>query len=119
MHGGDRAPVVATSTPMRDVVDEITRKGMGMACVVDNGRLAGVITDGDLRRHMSRSTSLLDRTAEDVMTRNPVTIGRATLATEVLNIFEQRKITSIVVVDHDQRVEGVVHLHDLWRTEMF
>jgi arabinose-5-phosphate isomerase len=119
MHEGDRAPVVATSTPMRDVVDEITRKGMGMVCVVDNGRLAGVITDGDLRRHMSRSTSLLDRTAQDIMTRNPVTIGRTTLATEVLNIFEQRKITSIVVVDQDRRVEGVVHLHDLWRTEMF
>ena len=119
MHTGDRAPVVAVSTPMREVVDEITRKGMGMACVVDGGRLAGVITDGDLRRHMSRSASLLDRTAQDVMTRNPVTVDRTTLATEVLNIFEQRKITSIVVVDADQRVEGVVHLHDLWRTEMF
>jgi arabinose-5-phosphate isomerase len=119
MHEGDRAPVVAMSTPMREVVDEITRKGIGMACVVDNGRLAGVITDGDLRRHMSRSTSLLDRTAQDIMTRTPVTIDRATLATEVLNIFEQRKITSIVVVDSDQRFEGVVHLHDLWRTEMF
>ena len=91
---------------MRDVVDEITRKGMGMACVVDDGRLAGVITDGDLRRHMSRSLSLLERTAQDVMTHNPVTVDRTTLATEVLNIFEQRKITSIVVVDADRRVSG-------------
>ena len=119
MHAGDGAPTVTTNTPMRDVVHEISRKGMGMTCVVDNSRLVGVITDGDIRRHMSQAVNLLDRTAGDVMTRNPVTIGRATLATEVLNILEQRKITSIVVVDHDQRVEGVVHLHDLWRTEMF
>lgn len=119
MHAGDKAPMVTAQTPLRSVVDEISSKGMGMTCVVDNGRLVGVITDGDLRRHMSRSTNLLDRTAKDLMTRSPVTIGSSTLATEVLNIFEQRKITSIVVVDRDHQVEGVVHLHDLWRTEMF
>jgi arabinose-5-phosphate isomerase len=92
---------------------------MGMTCVVENDRLAGIITDGDLRRHMSQSVNILDRIARDIMTKNPVTIGRATLATEVLHILEQRKITSIVVIDHDHYVEGVVHLHDLWRTEMF
>ena len=97
----------------------MSRKGLGMTCVVDEGRLVGVITDGDLRRHMNQSANLLDLAAKDVMTRNPVTIGRGTLATEVLNVLEQRKITSIVVVDQDQHVEGVVHLHDLWRTEMF
>jgi len=119
MHAGDGAPVVTATTPMQDVVHEMSRKGMGMTCVVDNDRLVGIITDGDLRRHMSQSANLLDRIARDIMTKNPVTIGRATLATEVLHILEQRKITSIVVVDHDHHVEGVVHLHDLWRTEMF
>jgi len=119
MHAGDSAPIVTTGTPMQDVVREISLKGLGMTCVVDDRRLVGVITDGDLRRHMNQSVNLLDRTAGDVMTRNPVSIGRGTLATEVLNILEQRKITAIVVVDHDQHVEGVVHLHDLWRTEMF
>jgi arabinose-5-phosphate isomerase len=119
MHAGDGAPTVTTGTPIKDVVREMSRKGLGMTCVVDEGRLVGVITDGDLRRHMNQAANLLDLAAKDVMTRNPVTIGRGTLATEVLNVLEQRKITSIVVVDHDQHVEGVVHLHDLWRTEMF
>jgi len=119
MTAGDKAPIVTVTTPMQDVVHEMSRKGLGMTCVVDNGRLVGIVTDGDLRRHMSASVNLLDRTAGDVMTRNPVTIDRATLAAEVLNILERRKITSIVVVDGNQQVEGVVHLHDLWRTEMF
>ena len=119
MHTGDKVPVVAPATPMREVVREISNKGLGMTCVVEGGRLAGVITDGDLRRHMSASVNLLDRTAADIMTRNPVTIVPGTLAVEVLNVFERRKITSIVVVDGSARVEGVVHLHDLWRTEMF
>ena len=119
MHADEGAPVVTATTPMQDVVHEMSRKGMGMTCVVENDRLVGIITDGDLRRHMSQSVNLLDRIARDIMTKNPVTIGRATLATEVLHILEQRKITSIVVVDHDHHVEGVVHLHDLWRTEMF
>lgn len=119
MHAGEDAPVVAVATPMRDVVSEMSRKGLGMTCVVDDDRLVGLITDGDLRRHMSQSVNLLDRTALDLMTRNPVTVRRSTLATEVLRILEQRKITSIVVIDDDRHVEGVVHLHDLWRTEMF
>ena len=119
MSTGGKVPIVQPGTPMREVVQEISRKELGMTCVVDQDRLVGVITDGDLRRHMSASVNLLDRTAADIMTRNPVTIDRGTLAVEVLNVFEQRKITSIVVVDRNRRVEGVVHLHDLWRTEMF
>jgi arabinose-5-phosphate isomerase len=67
---------------------------------------------------MSGDGNILERTAGDVMTRNPVTIGRELLAVEALNVMEQRKITAIVVVDEAQHVEGVVHLHDLWRTEM-
>jgi len=119
MHTADQVPVVTTPTPMQAVVHEMSSKGLGMTCVVDEGRLAGVITDGDLRRHMSHPADLFARTAGDLMTRNPITIRRETFAAEVLNILEKRKITSIVVVDDSQRVEGVVHLHDLWRTGMF
>jgi arabinose-5-phosphate isomerase len=91
-----------------------------MTCVVDDdGTLSGIITDGDLRRHMTAATNLLERTANDVMTRNPVTIRRDTLAAEALLVLERRKITSIVVVTDDDHVLGVVHLHHLWRTEMF
>ena len=121
MHDGD-APVVRLDTPLPEALDEMTAKKLGMTCVVDaEGRLAGIITDGDVRRHMTAASArtLLDRTAGDVMTRNPVTVGRATLAVEAIRILEQRKITSIVVVDDDRRVQGVVHLHDLWRTQLF
>jgi arabinose-5-phosphate isomerase len=120
MSTGERIPAVALSTGMPDVVREISSKKLGMTCVVDESdRLAGVITDGDLRRHMLDPADLRGRNAADVMTPNPVTITRTTLAAEALHILEQRKITSIVVVDGARKVEGVVHLHDLWRTEMF
>jgi arabinose-5-phosphate isomerase len=119
MHAGDKTPVVPANMPMREVLKVMSDKSLGMTCVVYNGRLVGVITDGDLRRHMGASGNLFDRTAGDVMTRNPVTVSRTTLAPEVLNILEQRKITSVVVVDQHQQVEGVIQIHDLWRTEMF
>jgi arabinose-5-phosphate isomerase len=119
MHAGDAAPLVDTSTPMRDVIYEMSRKGLGMTCVVDADRsLAGIITDGDLRRTMASKPNVLELTAADVMTRSPVTISRSTLAVEALNVMESRKITSIIVVDGTRRVEGVVHLHDLWPTEL-
>ena len=121
MNAGDRCPVVRPETGMRDVLEEMSTKAFGMTCVADTGGvLLGVITDGDLRRHMKRATNLLALTAADVMTRTPVTMRRTTLAAEALNLMEQRKITSIVVVeDGSQQVAGVVHLHDLWGTEMF
>jgi arabinose-5-phosphate isomerase len=98
MHMGDQAPTVTTTTPMPRVLAEIDAKKLGMTCVVDEGGLlAGVITDGDLRRHMADDGNILTRTAGDVMTRNPITIGPDMLAVEALNILEQRKITSIVV----------------------
>jgi arabinose-5-phosphate isomerase len=119
MHTGDDLPIVHLHTAMRDVIYEMSRKGLGMTTVVDaDSRLAGIITDGDLRRKMSSASNVLDLTAQDVMTVNPVTIDRRTLAVEALARLEQRKITSIVVIDADRRVEGVVHLHDLWRTGM-
>jgi arabinose-5-phosphate isomerase len=120
MHGGDQAPIVNVDTPMPDVIYEMSRKGLGMTCVVDGGnRLVGIITDGDLRRHMAAGTKILERTAGSIMTKNPITIVRDTLAAEALLILEQRKITAVVVADAQGAVQGVVHLHDLWRTEMF
>ena len=117
MAAGDALPVVQLHTSMKDVIYEMSRKKLGMTSVVEkDGRLAGIITDGDLRRKMGTSTTIMDLTAKDVMTLNPVAIANSTLAAEALAMMEQRKITSIVVVDADRRVEGVVHLHDLWRT---
>jgi arabinose-5-phosphate isomerase len=119
MHTGDLAPVVDAVTPMHDVIYEMSRKGLGMACIVEAGRLAGIITDGDLRRRMSDTPDILSLTAAEVMTRNPITIGRSMLAAQALNVMEARKITSLIVVAADGVVEGVLHLHDLWRTELF
>jgi arabinose-5-phosphate isomerase len=117
MAHGDQVPVVRTATAMRDVIYEMSRKGLGMTCVIDgDGVLLGIITDGDLRRKMGDVPNVQELSAAEVMTTNPVVIGRSTLAAQALNMLEQRKITSLVVVDDDRRVEGVVHLHDLWRT---
>jgi arabinose-5-phosphate isomerase len=119
MHAGAALPAVQPDTRMPDVIHEITDKRLGMTCVVDaEGRLLGLVTDGDLRRHLTAGPSMLDQTAGDIMTPNPVTISRDTLAVEALRLMEERKITSVIVVDADTRAEGVVHLHDLWRTEM-
>ena len=119
MASGDALPVVQLHTSMKDVIYEMSRKKLGMTSVLEkDGRLAGIITDGDLRRKMGGNASIMDLTAKDVMTANPIAIANTTLAVEALAMMEQRKITSIVVVDADHRVEGVVHLHDLWRTGM-
>jgi len=120
MHGGDSAPLVDVSTAMPDVIHEMSSKRLGMTCVVENGRrLVGIFTDGDLRRLMIRSTDALSVPAGAAMTPNPLTIRREQLAVEALRIMEQHKITSVVVVDDAGNVEGVVHLHDLWRSPMF
>jgi arabinose-5-phosphate isomerase len=121
MHAGKQCPIVRSSTGMQDVIYEMSSKGLGMTCVVDGaGALLGIITDGDLRRQMARGIDIRGLTAADVMTRGPVSVAPSTLAVEALNIMEARKITSIVVVDqHSGSVAGVVHLHDLWGTEMF
>jgi arabinose-5-phosphate isomerase len=119
MHTGDLAPIVVVATPMHEVIYEMSRKGLGMACVVEAGRLAGIITDGDLRRRMTDTPDILSLTAAEVMTRNPVTIGRSLLAAQALNVMEARRITSLIVVTAEGVVEGVLHLHDLWHTELF
>jgi arabinose-5-phosphate isomerase len=118
MHAGDDAPIVTLGTKMPDVMHEMSHKKLGMTCVVDDDhRLIGIVTDGDLRRWMLKASDFMQLTAADVMTRDPITVQRDTLAVEALNILEQRKITSIVVADERQQVQGVVHLHDLGRTE--
>ena len=119
MHHGDQVPLVQTTTAMPDVIYEMSRKGLGMTCVADERNvLLGIITDGDVRRKMLAFANVLDRTAGDVMTPDPIAIARSTLAAEALNILEQRKITALVVVDGERRVEGVIHLHHLWRTDL-
>jgi arabinose-5-phosphate isomerase len=120
MHAGDHAPIVRTGAAMPDVIYEISSKGLGMACVVaDDGTLKGIITDGDLRRHMVSATHLLERSAGEIMTISPITVGPDTMAAAALHILEQKRITAVVVVDVAHHVLGVVHLHDLWRIEMF
>jgi len=119
MHRGEDLPIVSTGALMKDVILEMTKKRLGMTAVCDAaGRLAGIITDGDLRRLMQRVPDPLARRAEEVMTLSPVTIGRDELAAAALRKMEDRRITSLLVLTGDGRPEGVVHLQDLWRTQL-
>jgi arabinose-5-phosphate isomerase len=120
MRTGDAVPRVHMGTSMKDVLFEMTRKRLGLTTVTDpQGRLVGVISDGDLRRQMERhGHHVLDRSAGECMTPDPVLIDRRALATAALDAMEARKITSLMVVDGVGAVAGVVHLHDLWKTEM-
>jgi arabinose-5-phosphate isomerase len=118
MHAGDALPCVTASTKMTDVIYEMSRKKLGVTTVVDGDKLLGVISDGDLRRLLERrGKDALDLSAEDCMNRSPKTIGPQEFAETALARMEEMKITSLIVVDGD-RVRGVVHLHDLWGTEM-
>lgn len=121
MHAGEKAPRVLPTAKMPDVIYEMSRKGLGLAAVTEaNGRLLGLITDGDLRRVMQkRQHDVLDLTAADCMTRNPVTLPRTELAASALRLMEEKKITSVIVVDGAGRFEGVVHIHDLWTLQLF
>jgi arabinose-5-phosphate isomerase len=119
MHTGEAIPVVGPGTAMADVIFEMSSKKLGMTTVQQEGRLRGVISDGDLRRLLEREGgAALSRSAGEAMNPHPRTIGAEELAAKALAILEERKITSLVVVDADQRVEGVVHLHDLWGVEL-
>jgi arabinose-5-phosphate isomerase len=121
MHSGDAMPRVAPGAKMPDIIYEMSKKGLGMTTVIDeSGRLAGIVTDGDLRRLMqSRGGETIALTAEQAMSPKPVTVGPRELASAALSRMEQRKITSVVVVDDAQRVCGVLHLHDLWTLELY
>lgn len=114
MHTGDRIPRVHPDTPMEEVLVEMTSKRLGITGVVHRtGELVGVITDGDLRRALKRFPDLLQRTASEIMTTNPKTIPEHTLAERALALMEEFKITCLFVVDEQQRVCGVIHMHDL------
>jgi arabinose-5-phosphate isomerase len=119
MHSGENTPVVALTTPMSDVIYEMSSKKLGITTVQQDGLLRGVISDGDLRRLLEREGgSALTRTAGEAMNPHPATIGANELAAKALAVLEERKITSLVVVDGEGSVEGVVHLHDLWGVEL-
>jgi arabinose-5-phosphate isomerase len=119
MHAGDAVPRVERNTPMSEVIYEMSRKGLGMTTVGDQGKLAGMISDGDLRRLLERDGPKgLEKTAGEVMNRSPKTIGAEELAVRALSVMEEKKITSLIVVNEAQQIEGVVHLHDLWETEL-
>jgi len=118
MHSGDEVPAVAPATPMTDVIYEMSSKKLGVTTVQEKGRLCGVISDGDLRRLLEREGgAALSRTAGEAMNAHPRTIAAGEMAATALAILEERKITSLVVVDAEQKVEGVLHLHDLWGVE--
>ena len=119
MHSGDAVPRVSANTHMNDVIYEMSRKGLGVTAVVEGNKLLGIISDGDLRRLLERrGKEVMDLTAGECMTRQPKTIRSGEFATAALNIMEQKRITSLVVLDEKDRVAGIVHLHDLWETEM-
>ena len=119
MHTGDAVPRVTPQTRMPDVIYEMSRKKLGVTTVVEDEKLVGVISDGDLRRLLGkRGKDVLDLTAGECMTQNPRTISRQEFAAAALAMMEEKKITSLIVVDNGGKLEGIVHLHDLWGTEM-
>ena len=119
LHRGDAIPRVLESTPMPDVIYEMSRKSLGMTVVTDGqGVLCGIISDGDLRRLLQKSGDPLRLSAGQAMTRNPKTVAPDALAASALSQMEAMRITSLVVVDSGRKVVGVIHLHDLWRTEL-
>jgi arabinose-5-phosphate isomerase len=120
MHAGDDVPRVARDAALKDVIYEMSRKGLGMTTVQDDdGHLLGVITDGDLRRLMEREEDPLRLHAAEVMHPGGVCINGGTLATEALKRLEERRITSLIVCDDRSRVEGILHVHDLWGVGLF
>jgi len=119
MHAGDALPRVAPATRMADVIYEMSRKKLGVTAVVEGERLVGIISDGDLRRLLEkRGKDVMDLTAEEAMTRDPKTIDAGEFAATALAVMEEKKITSLMVVSRAGKLEGIVHLHDLWGTEM-
>ncbi|MEK6372316.1 MAG: KpsF/GutQ family sugar-phosphate isomerase [Acidobacteriota bacterium] len=120
MHTGEQVPVVRADTPMNDVIYEMSKKGFGIAAVVgEDSILEGVISDGDLRRILQHDEQILRKSARDCMKSNPFTIEAGELASAALQVMEERKITSLFSVDASSRLEGIIHLHDLWGLELF
>jgi len=119
MHSGDALPRVSPKAKMPDVIYEMSRKKLGVTAVVEGETLVGIVSDGDLRRLLEkRGKDVMDLTAGEAMTRSPKTIGSGEFAATALATMEEKKITSLMVVDAKGKLEGIVHLHDLWTTEM-
>jgi arabinose-5-phosphate isomerase len=119
MHSGNTVPRVGPNARMADVIYEMSRKGLGMTTVVEGGKLAGLISDGDLRRLLEHhGKEVFELTAGECMTRSPKVVAPEMFAIAALDIMEQKKITSLPVVDEEGRLQGVLHLHDLWGTQM-
>jgi arabinose-5-phosphate isomerase len=119
MHSGDALPQVSPSTPMPQVIHEMSHKKLGMTTVLEAGALVGMISDGDLRRLLERDgPHALERTAGEIMNPHPRTIDGSAFAAAALALMEERKITSLIVTGVDDLVLGVVHLHDLWTLEL-
>jgi len=122
MHKGDDIPKVFPDTKVQDVLFEMSGKRLGMTTVIDKNtnKLVGLISDGDIRRYLAKhGNSTINHMAESCMTKNPLTIKPDKLAAAALKIMEERKITSLIVVNDNNEVEGVIHLHDLWKTQLF
>lgn len=116
MHTGDEIPRIASEASLRDGLVEMTRKGLGMTVVVDReGRLAGVFTDGDLRRTLDQGADVHSTPMHEVMTTHGKSIGPEELAAEAMRVLEQEKITALLVIGHDDELVGVLHIHDLLR----
>jgi arabinose-5-phosphate isomerase len=120
MHRGEDVPRVAAATPMREAIYEMSRKRFGITAVTDEeGRLLGCISDGDLRRMLERGEDVIGRSAGECMRPDPHTIDGELLAPAALKVMEDHRITSIFVTGAGRRLEGIVHLHDLWGLELF
>ncbi len=120
MHQGDDLPRVTDQTPMRDAIYEMSAKKLGITAVTDaSGALLGCISDGDLRRMLEKDDDVLRRTAGECMTSDPLTIGRSELAPAALKLMEEHRITSLFVCGENKSLEGILHLHDLWRLDLF
>jgi len=120
MHSGADVPMVKMTTSMHDVIYEMSKKGFGITAVIDEqNHLRGVISDGDLRRLLQNDEAILRKTAADSIKGKPITISGDELASAALEIMEQRKITSLFIADDESRVQGIIHLHDLWGLELF
>jgi len=119
MHSGDALPRVTPQTKMPDVIYEMSRKKLGVTAVVEGEKLVGIVSDGDLRRLLEkRGKDVMDLSAGEAMTRSPKTISAGEFAATALAVMEEKKITSLMVVDAGGKLEGIVHLHDLWTTEL-
>jgi arabinose-5-phosphate isomerase len=119
MHTGNSIPRVEPATPMIQVIYEMSRKGLGITAVTQDDALIGIISDGDLRRLLEhRGKDVLDLTAVQCMTANPRTISPDAFAAQALDLMEQKKITSLMVVTTANQLQGVIHLHDLWGVEL-